>query len=60
MEELLEAFEPGIKSLALIPSAGGTFEVTVNGKLLYSKLSTRRHVEAGEVKDLVQKMLEEG
>jgi hypothetical protein len=34
--------------------------VTGNGKLLYSKLSTRRHVEAGEVKDLVQKMLEEG
>jgi selenoprotein W-related protein len=58
--ELLEAFEPGIKSITLVPLSGGAFEVTVNDKLLYSKLSTRRHVEPGEVKALVQKMLKEG
>jgi len=58
--ELLEAFEPGIKSITLIPSDGGAFEVNVDGSLIYSKLSTGRHAEAGEVKALLQKMIKEG
>ena len=29
-----------IKSLTLIPSSGGAFEVHANGKLLHSKLKT--------------------
>jgi selenoprotein W-related protein len=56
----LEAYEPGIKSLTLIPSSGGAFEVTVNGKLIYSKKQTGRHAEPGEVKALVRKFIEEG
>ena len=59
-EELLEAFEPGIKSIILIPSNGGAFEVTVNGNLIYSKLENGRHAEAGELKALLQKLLKEG
>jgi selenoprotein W-related protein len=57
--ELLEQFEPEIESLSLIPSSGGRFEVTVNGKLLYSKLETSRHAEPGEVSGLVKKLLME-
>ena len=45
-----------IEELKLIPSDGGRFEVTVNGKLLYSKLETHRHAEPGEVLGLVRKM----
>jgi selenoprotein W-related protein len=30
-----------IKSLTLIPSSGGAFEIHANGKLLHSKLQTR-------------------
>lgn len=47
-----------IESLALIPSDGGRFEVSVNGKLIYSKLETKRHAAAGEVVGLVNKMVE--
>jgi len=43
-----------------VPSDGGRFEVSVNGKLIYSKLQTRRHVEPGEVNELVRNLLEEG
>jgi len=57
---LLEAFEPGIKKLSLIPSSGGAFEVTVNDRLIYSKHQTGRHAEPGEVKALLKKYLEEG
>jgi selenoprotein W-related protein len=58
--ELLKLFEAEIESLALIPSDGGTFEVVVNERLLYSKLQTRRHAEPGEVAGLVRKFLREG
>lgn len=34
-----------IKSLALIPSGGGKFEVSVDGKLIYSKLQTGQFPE---------------
>jgi selenoprotein W-related protein len=57
--ELLKNYEPEIQSISLFPSDGGRFEVTVNGKLLYSKLQTSRHAEPGEVKGLVGQYLKE-
>lgn len=35
--------------LALIPSKGGAFEVTVDGTLVYSKKATGRHADSEEV-----------
>lgn len=58
-EELLKQYEHVIEEIKLVPSEGGRFEVTVNGQLLYSKLQTRRHAEAGEVLGLVKKMVGE-
>jgi selenoprotein W-related protein len=55
--ELLKNFEPEIESITLIPSQGGRFEVSVNGKLIYSKLQTQRHAEPGEVVGLARKIL---
>jgi selenoprotein W-related protein len=55
--ELMKKFEPEIRSLTLVPSDGGRFEVSINGKLVYSKLQTGRHAEAGEVAGLVQKII---
>lgn len=46
-----------IESLALVPSDGGRFEVTVNDQLIYSKLHTRRHAEPGEVVGLLRRRL---
>jgi selenoprotein W-related protein len=58
-EELLKHYEHLIEELRLVPSDGGKFEVTVNGQLLYSKLSTHRHADPGEVLGLVRKMVGE-
>jgi selenoprotein W-related protein len=58
--DLLSALEPEIETLTLIPAVGGRFEVTVNGRLLYSKLKTGRHADQGEVVELVRKFLQEG
>ena len=57
MAELLKEFESEITSIALVPSGGGAFEITVNDKLIYSKLETFRHAEPGEVAGLVGKLL---
>ena len=57
-KDLLKEFEHIIESATLIPSDGGRFEVSVNGSLIYSKLQTKRHAEAGEVLGLVSKIVE--
>lgn len=57
-KDLLKEFEHVIESAMLIPSDGGRFEVSVNGKLIYSKLQTKRHAEPGEVVGLVRKIVE--
>jgi len=55
--DLLKEFEPEISEIILIPSEGGRYEVTVDGKLVYSKLQTGRHAEPGEVAKLVKKVI---
>jgi selenoprotein W-related protein len=57
-DELLKQFEHLVEALILVPSDGGKFEVSVNGKLVYSKLQTQRHAETGEVVGLVNKIVE--
>ena len=56
--DLMREFEPEIELLELLPSDGGRFEVSVNGRLIYSKLQTQRHAEPGEIIGLVNKMVE--
>jgi len=56
VEEILKDYEHLVESLSLIPSDGGKFEVSVNGQLIYSKLDTKRHAEAGEIVNSISKM----
>ncbi|NMB68196.1 MAG: SelT/SelW/SelH family protein [Chloroflexi bacterium] len=58
--ELLNNFEPEIESVTLTPSDGGRFEVTVNDRLVFSKLQSHRHAEPGEVTRLIRQLLQEG
>ena len=46
---LLEEFEHQITNIAVIPSRGGVFEVTVDGDLIYSKKATGVHAEYEDV-----------
>jgi len=57
-QELLKDYEHVIESVAIIPSDEGRFEVSVNGELVYSKLQTKRHAEAGEILSLISKMVD--
>jgi selenoprotein W-related protein len=40
----------------LIESAGGVFEVTADGRLIFSKKKLGRHAEPGEVLRLVREI----
>jgi selenoprotein W-related protein len=57
MVELLKKYEFKVAAATLIPSDGGTFEVKLDDQLIYSKLSTGRHPDAGEVDQLLQNKL---
>jgi selenoprotein W-related protein len=56
VDELLKNYEHLTESVALIPSDEGRFEVSVNGQLVFSKLQTKRHAEAGEIINLITKI----
>ncbi len=60
MAKVLKEYEDQIKSIEVVPSDGGRFEVTVNGDLLYSKLETGRHAEEDEILRLLGEYLNQG
>ena len=52
--ELKQAYPDA--DVRLIESSGGLFEVTVDGKLVFSKKAARRHAEPGEVVKAIQQV----
>jgi selenoprotein W-related protein len=51
--ELLNGWAPRIARAVLLPSSGGRFEVTLDGELLFSKATLKRHPRPGEIHGLV-------
>ena len=50
--DLIHDYQHVIDELTLVTGAKGVFDVTVDGEVLYSKHTTGRHAEAGEVLSL--------
>ena len=46
-----------LEDVNLVPSSGGAFEVSLDGKLIYSKLKTGRFPEEKELTDAIDKAL---
>jgi selenoprotein W-related protein len=53
-QELLTTFEADIGAVALVPGAGGVFEVRVDGETVWSRKGRGRFPEAKELKQLVR------
>ena len=51
--ELLNHYRRDLSEVKIIPSGGGAFEVSVNGKLIFSKLSEGRFPDLKELKQLI-------
>lgn len=58
--DLLRDFQYVIAELRLITGSKGIFDVIVDGETLYSKHSTRRHAEPGEVLELFRTRYAQG
>lgn len=56
-DQLLQEFQPYVDSWTLIPSEGGRFEVEVNGRVVFSKLQTKRHAEIEEIRESLRREL---
>ena len=50
--ELKEKFSDS--TVTLIPSGGGVFEISVEGKLIFSKKSLNRFPEKSEISDILK------
>jgi selenoprotein W-related protein len=48
-QQLITKFKRAIQQLELRPSTGGCFEISFDGKLIYSKLATQRFPEDQEI-----------
>lgn len=49
-EALLKEYKNKLSAVTLIPSDGGRYEVSVNDKLVFSKLESGRFPEVEEIK----------
>jgi selenoprotein W-related protein len=49
-EKLITDLKAKIKRLVLVPSDGGRFEVSIDGKKVFSKLETGRFPEYQEIR----------
>ena len=52
--DLLKEFEAQTKSLELVPSSGGAYEIDVDGVRVFSKLKEDRFPANAEVKKLIK------
>jgi selenoprotein W-related protein len=55
-QKLLVEFKRQITSLQLQPSTGGRFEVSLDGKQIYSKQQTQRFPEYQEIREKLPKV----
>jgi selenoprotein W-related protein len=54
---MLGTFRQDIKSLTLVPSGGGVFEVEVNGKLIHSKKAVGKFPDEATLLGEMQKLV---
>lgn len=57
MGEVLPRFKTQLSEYKLVPSGGGKFEISVDGKLLYSKLETGEFPKNSQVLKLLDKYI---
>lgn len=44
-----------VEEIVLVPSGKGSYEISVDEQLVYSKLATGKHISDGDVVELVRK-----
>jgi selenoprotein W-related protein len=55
--EVLDSWAPIMRGVELISSSGGTFDISLDGQLVFSKKAAGRFPKPGEVAALFEKKL---
>ena len=58
VSEILHDYQHVISELLVVTSQGGTFDVEIDGTLIYSKALTGRHANPGDVLGLFRDFVE--
>ncbi len=53
-EAILEKYEAEIETLRLVPASGGRFDVTVNERLIFSRLQSGQRAEVADIMQRIQ------
>ncbi|MCZ6675892.1 MAG: Rdx family protein [Candidatus Poribacteria bacterium] len=53
-DDLLSKYQTDVKGLTLVPGGGGCFEVSLNGKRIYSKLETGEYPTVGQITSAIE------
>ena len=53
-ESVLDEHKLKVEEFIIIPSQGGVFEISVDGKLLFSKTELGRFPEEGEAEEIIR------
>lgn len=56
-EEIIDEYGDDLETIMLVRGEKGRFEVTVDGKEVYSKSRTKRHANPGEVMENLRRLL---
>ena len=56
-DELLSRWAPILAGVDLVTGTKGTFEVTLDGELIFSKKASNRHAREGEVTALIERRI---
>jgi len=56
-EHILHDYADDLSSLTLVPSSGGVFEISLNGKTIFSKERLERFPKEDEVEDKIGALL---
>jgi selenoprotein W-related protein len=57
LDEILGGWAPLFKQVELLPTSWGTFEVHLDGELIFSKYARDRHAKPGEIRKAVEDRL---
>lgn len=55
--EILNKYAEQVERITLTGGVGGSFEVSVNGEQVHSKLATKRYPELSEITEAIAKRL---
>ena len=57
VDDILSNYQHIVEDFTLVTGSGGAFEVDIDGELVFSKKSMKRHAEPGEILEIFEEII---